>query len=101
MGSGANIQIDTCNGGDNQIWSYSSTDYTLSLKSAPGYCVDVGSTATCADAPWNTLPYCDTTLDLETRVKDLLSRLSLSDKVCTIQAASKDKHVSYYNFRCH
>ena len=79
---GANVQINTCNGGDNQAWSYSSTDYTLSLKSAPEYCVDVGSTVTCMDAPLDTFPYCDITLDLETRVKDLLNRLSLSDKVC-------------------
>ena len=77
---GASIQIFTCNGGDGQIWSVSQ-DGTFHPKSEQNLCLDIGSNASCAEAPWNTYPYCDSSKDAETRTQDLLNRLILIDKV--------------------
>ena len=74
---GANIQIGTSNGDDTQIWIYEQ-DGTMKDQDL---CIDVGSTTTSAQPPWNTYPYCDHALDIETRTKDLLNGLELFDKV--------------------
>ena len=78
---GANIQIGTCNGDDTQTWIYEQ-DGTMKIRKDQDLFIDVGSTATCTQPPWNTTyPYCDHTLDIETSTKDLLNRLKLFDKV--------------------
>lgn len=43
--------------------------------------MDVGSKASCQEAPWNSYPYCDPNLDIESRAKDLVRRMTLVEKV--------------------
>ncbi len=40
----------------------------------------------CADPPLNTYPYCNTSLPVDVRVKDLLSRMSLDEKAAILDA---------------
>ena len=65
----ANIQIGTCNDDDTQILIY---EQDGKLRKDQDLCIDVGSVATCTQPAQNTYPYCDYTLDIETRTKDLL-----------------------------
>ena len=46
-----------------------------------GLCLDVGSTGSCTEKPWSTYPYCNYQLDPKTRAMDLVSRLTLDEKV--------------------
>ena len=61
------IQIGTSNDDDHRFGYMNRTEYQ-------DLCIDVGSTATCTQPPWNTYPYCDHTLDIETKTKDLLNK---------------------------
>ena len=50
---------------------------------------------TCQDSPLNTYPYCNWTLPIETRVKDLWNRLTDTEKVLIVnsdQGYKKIKH---------
>ena len=67
-------------GGDNQKWTFNSSDNTIRGVGS-GLCLDVGSIVTCMDKPLSTYPYCNYTLDPLTRAKDLVSRLTLAEKV--------------------
>ena len=46
-----------------------------------GLCVDVGSRASCQEEPWSGYPYCNPSLDPDTRAKDLVSRMTVDEKV--------------------
>ena len=46
-----------------------------------GLCLDVGSSGSCMEKPWSTYPYCNYQLDANTRAMDLVSRLTLDEKV--------------------
>ena len=75
------IKLGTCSGQDRQIWIYNSQDQTLRPTLDQSMCLDVGSTGSCSESPWNTYPYCNYKLDVESRVKNLLPRMSLTEKV--------------------
>ncbi len=77
---GTNVQLWSCSGGDNQQWAYNSTDGTIRGKQS-GLCMDVGSKASCMEAPWSGYPYCNHSLEPEARAKDLVDRLTLAEKV--------------------
>ena len=77
---GTNIQLWTCTEGDNQKWLFNDTDGTIRGVQS-GLCMDVGSTANCSVSPFKDYPYCNYKLDALTRAKDLVSRLTLADKV--------------------
>ena len=47
-------------------------------------CMDVGSRGSCQESPWSTYPYCNPNLDTETRAKDLVTRMTIIEKVNTL-----------------
>jgi hypothetical protein len=44
-------------------------------------CLDMGSTPTCADAPFNTFPYCNPNLTYIDRAKDIARRMTIAQKI--------------------
>lgn len=78
---GAPIQISDCTGSDQQQFVFGNNDFTLRLKNNQNLCLDVGSKASCDVDPFKSYAYCDPTKDKDTRIKDLLNRLQLNDKV--------------------
>ena len=77
---GSNVQLGSCTGADNQRWMYDKTIGEIKgLQS--GFCVDVGSTASCQEQPWSGYPYCNTKLDPLTRAKDLVGRMEVAEMV--------------------
>ncbi|XP_065885783.1 uncharacterized protein [Dysidea avara] len=86
---GTNIQQWECTGADNQKWMYNSTDGTFHYGMDPTKCMDAGSSVTpCQGASVEKLPFCDTTLDVAVRAKDLISRLQLSEKISQLATGS-------------
>ena len=77
---GANVQLNSCSGADNQQWTYDKTTGEIKgLRS--GLCIDVGSTASCQEKPWSTYPYCSTDLDPLKRAQDLVGRMEVQELV--------------------
>ena len=90
------IQLGTCNRKDRQIWIYNSQDQTLRPTLDQNMCLDVGSTGSCSVHPWNTYSYCNYKLNVETRVKDLLPRMTLAEKVQIYCWESSIRHFVYF-----
>ena len=82
VGPGSTISIYPCNGQNYQQWSYNSDDSTIRHK-ASGLCLDGGSPGprACDVEPGKSLPFCDTSLDFESRARDIVSRLSSEEKI--------------------
>ncbi|XP_065828934.1 uncharacterized protein [Oscarella lobularis] len=79
-----NVEIKECSGSDSQKWVYDEGKKTVLCKEAALYrkmCLDVGATPTCADTPYSAFPYCNVSLDLITRTKDLVSRMTVAQKI--------------------
>ena len=77
---GANVQLNSCSGGDNQRWMYDKTTGALKgLQS--GLCIDVGATASCSEKPWSGYTYCMTDMDPLKRAEDLVGRLEVAEMV--------------------
>lgn len=56
------------------------------LKANASLCLDGGSPLpTCQDPRLASLPFCDQTLDTDTRARDLVSRMTLNEKVLNLQ----------------
>jgi beta-glucosidase-like glycosyl hydrolase len=57
-------------------------------------CLDMGSTPTCADAPFNTFPYCNPNMTYGDRAKDMVSRMTVEQKISqlgnTVPAVQSD-----------
>eukprot|EP00759_Apiculatamorpha_spiralis_P033634 PhF_6_TR34957/c0_g1_i1/m.50726/K15920/XYL4; beta-D-xylosidase 4 len=51
------------------------SDGHLQLRSAPSFCLDVGSQASCQEAPFSSYVYCNPDASIESRVADLIPRL--------------------------
>ena len=79
--SGTNIQMAPCTGAGNQKFVYNKADMTFRYSFNQTLCLDAGTAVNCTMGPCNTYPYCNVTLDAETRAKDLVSRMTLSEKV--------------------
>lgn len=73
----------------NQKWEYNSTDGTIRGKQS-GLCMDVGSKANCSEQPWSSYPYCNYSLDALARAEDLVSRMTLAEKVQTQTNSTKE-----------
>ena len=80
---GSSIAIFACNASDaSQRFIYDSASLAIASVASPSLCVQaVNATPTCDDAPFNTLPYCNSSLSLEVRVADLVSRMTPQEKV--------------------
>ena len=90
----SNVEIDTCTGGDNQLWTYNQQDSTVRLSRNTDLCIDVGSVATCQTSPWSSYRYCQDTVSSDERAIDLLNRLTLEDKVCWLLGNLKNIFVT-------
>jgi len=78
---GSTTQMWDCADQANQKWFYNNSDGTFRSSQAPNLCLDVGSTLSCGDYPLNTYRYCNWTLPIEERLRDLLSRMTLEEKM--------------------
>ena len=79
--AGTNVVTAKCTGRLNQAWFYNKTDQTFRYGMNKSLCLDAGSSVNCSVSPLNKYPYCNYTLDAETRAKDLISRLQTAEKV--------------------
>ncbi|KAH3767627.1 beta-D-xylosidase 2 [Pelomyxa schiedti] len=72
----------TYNGQDNQLWHYDATN-NFFISKWSGLCLRVGMepVPTCQDAPLNTYTYCNPYLPVGQRVDDLISRMTLEEKM--------------------
>jgi beta-glucosidase-like glycosyl hydrolase len=79
---GATIVIMTCSNTNTQKWTYSANDHSIRNQNG-GLCLDAGSPLprTCDEAPGKTLPFCNPSLSIATRVADIISRISLTEKI--------------------
>lgn len=83
--SGTNMQMAPCTGAGNQKFLYNGTDMTFRYSFNQSLCLDAGTAINCTVEPYSTYPYCNVTLDAETRAKDLVSRMTLAEKVENMQ----------------
>ena len=79
--SGTNVDMAPCSNGKNQMFVYNKTDMTFRYGINSMLCLDAGSSANCSVAPNSGYPYCNSSLDAKTRVDDLVSRMTLEEKV--------------------
>eukprot|EP01121_Diplochlamys_sp_Union-15-3_P018262 TRINITY_DN661_c0_g1_i1.p1 TRINITY_DN661_c0_g1~~TRINITY_DN661_c0_g1_i1.p1 ORF type:complete len:885 (-),score=214.53 TRINITY_DN661_c0_g1_i1:67-2721(-) len=79
---GTNVQIWDCTGNANQEWYINQTDSTI-RGVASGLCLDAGSSypPPCSQQPEINYPYCNYNLPIADRVKDLVSRIPLNEKI--------------------
>ncbi|KAH3767631.1 hypothetical protein Pelo_503 [Pelomyxa schiedti] len=72
----------TYNAQDNQLWHYDATN-NFFISKWSGLCLRVGMepVPTCQDAPLNTYTYCNPYLPVGQRVDDLISRMTLEEKM--------------------
>ena len=50
-------------------------------------CLDVGPVFTCGEAPLKNYDYCNPSLSVDTRVKDLISRMTVPELLSQMAAA--------------
>ena len=60
--------------------------YFFVIAIALATCAATGNALSCSDAPLSSLPYCNTSLPVDMRVADLLSRMSPDEKVSILDA---------------
>jgi hypothetical protein len=82
---GATVSTNTCNTADAlQAFVFDAASGTITHAQS-GLCVDGGTVLPpvnwCAEAPQSGWPFCDATLSLDARAADIVSRLSLADKI--------------------
>ena len=87
--AGTNVEMGRCNGESSQSWFYNKTDYTFRYGADMALCLDAGSSTNCSESPASQYPYCNYSLNAETRAKDLVSRLENVEKV-------RDSHTYAY-----
>jgi len=77
------ISIYNCNGQSYQKWYVNQTDSTIRPTNAPNLCLDGGSPnpRACDIPPGINLPFCNTSLDFETRAWDIVNRLTTQEKI--------------------
>jgi beta-glucosidase-like glycosyl hydrolase len=79
---GGNVWIWGWINGTNQKWHYNSTSGMFRYGQDSTKCLDAGtSIVPCSTPASSTKPFCNYTLSVEERVKNLISLLSVSDKV--------------------
>lgn len=83
----ASIQILDCNTGYNnddlQQFIYDSSSLYMKSAMNDSLCVTAMyyPISNCSEAPLSSLPYCDATKDIDTRVQDLVSRMTIYEKI--------------------
>ena len=78
---GSLVWLEPCSGTPAQSWSLDAGG-ALKPATATALCVDAGtSPKPCATAPWAQMPFCNTTLALDARLDDLMSRMTLADQI--------------------
>jgi hypothetical protein len=91
--AGAFVTTSDCDTSDplqNLTFDAASGFITLGGSKAPGLCVDGGSSAPPPQPPWCSVPpqstwtVCDASAGLDARSADIVSRLSLADKIATL-----------------
>lgn len=87
---GAQVWLENCTDGlASQRWSFDAVAGALRPAATPGLCLDMGTAwRPCASAPFSALPFCDATLPLEARLDDMLSRMTLAEKIQQLQSNS-------------
>ncbi|EGD77165.1 beta-glucosidase [Salpingoeca rosetta] len=77
---GTQVWLYHCTGVYNQNWIYNKTDLTIRANDS-GLCLDAGSPTprTCDVEPGKSLPFCNTALSYDDRIRDLISRINDSD----------------------
>jgi len=78
---GTNVELDSCSGTDDQKWIYKKGEDMTIRQVRSGLCLDVGSMADCTQKPWSTYGYCNYKLTADARAADLVSRITLEEKV--------------------
>jgi hypothetical protein len=83
---GAELQILVCNASaPAQRFAVSGT--TISAAAAPGLCVQAANhTPTCADPVFRPMAYCNSSLPVEARVADLVSRMRAGEKAAALDS---------------
>lgn len=80
---GIPVVLQACNVSDpRQRFSFDNSTGVLSMQAGDGsgpLCVDAGSSANCSMAPYNSYPYCNSSLGAADRAADLASRLNVAD----------------------
>ena len=84
--SGANIQMAPCAANDaTQQFVFNPADGTIRYATNTGLCLDAGTNTSCFQAPTSGYAYCNTSLNIDDRVEDLLSRMELFEKTQLLQ----------------
>lgn len=78
---GAQIILETCDGSARQSWSWP-TSGEMVVNKESNMCLDAGSPLPlpCQMPAYSSLPFCNMSLSMDTRVKDLVSRLTNTSK---------------------
>lgn len=85
---GTLVWLEPCTNSSSQSWTLDASG-ALRSAAAPSLCVDSGTRIkACSTAPWSGLPFCDTALTLDARLDDLLSRMTLADRIQQLSANS-------------
>eukprot|EP01119_Soliformovum_irregulare_P012048 TRINITY_DN3096_c0_g1_i1.p1 TRINITY_DN3096_c0_g1~~TRINITY_DN3096_c0_g1_i1.p1 ORF type:complete len:878 (-),score=229.77 TRINITY_DN3096_c0_g1_i1:40-2523(-) len=78
---GSETVLQNCDGTTGQQWVYNNTDFSLRQKKT-GKCLDAGSSVRTCDFELNkNSPFCNPQLPLATRVADLISRMTIQEKL--------------------
>ena len=81
--SGTNVDMAPCSNGGHQKFMYNETDMTFRYGLNNMLCLDAGTSANCSMPPNSGYPYCNYSLDAQTRAEDLVSRMTMEEKVRT------------------
>lgn len=88
-GIGASVNIYPCNATDSlQYFLYDNTQNILQWGNDNSLCIQAGNnTPSCDMVPFNTYPYCNSSLPVEDRLDDLLKRMTLSEKIMAMDSS--------------
>jgi beta-glucosidase-like glycosyl hydrolase len=87
--NGVILQLSPCRSINSQLFKFSTSSGTL-IHASSGLCVDSGSRYRGCEpgSPGIGLPFCDSSLPVDSRVSDLISRLSFDEKVSMLATPS-------------
>lgn len=82
--AGSPILLEDCDGSPRQNWTWAAgaANVGIVVNGESGMCLDAGSPLPppCMRSPYSTMAFCNASLDVDTRINDLLSRLTNSSK---------------------
>ena len=83
--SGSNIYAWPCTYAPNEQFIYNETSGLFRYVQNPDLCLDAGTAVNCSMEPFSSYLYCNSSLDIEDRAADLMSRMTLTEKTQLIQ----------------